>query len=151
MPIRIFISALVCLFASQLSADEKPEQVPLDPKAGTYESGPFRYVLTDVISNDSSVTRVGTLFRGGRPVAGSDYFRLELPIGSFIWYPPKPSAPNDSPLAGWIRIDPRRKYPRFTMAVIDPDSTPDAKVWRTVERNPALFQELKARTGTSPP
>lgn len=133
----------MCVIAVQGLAAETPKQVPLEPKVGTYELKPYRYVLTHVIYNDGSITKVGSLFRNGMPVAGTDFYRLELSIGSFIWHPSKPSEYSSCHLVGWIRIDPTKKHSAWTMALIDSKPAPDAKVLRTVERNPVPVKPVK--------
>lgn len=118
--------------APPVHADDKPAQVPLDPAAGTYEIGDYRYVLSELATNEGRVTQVGTLYRKGLPVAGDDYFRLELPIGSFIWHPPM----EGEPATGWSRINPEMKHPRWSMALIEPAPAKDAKFLRTMMRDP---------------
>jgi hypothetical protein len=134
MKFSVLTLSIACSVACSLGADEVAKQVPIDPPPGAYEVAPFRYVLTQVVNNDGSVTQVGTLSRDGVPVAGSDFYRLELPIGSFIWYPSKPSEHSPGDQIGWIRIAPLKKYSRWEMALIEPNPPPNAKLLRTVQR-----------------
>ena len=126
------ILAILCLVAPIAHGDDRQTQVPLAPKAGAYEIGSYRYVLTLIVTNDGRVTEVGSLFRDGLPIAGDDYFRLELSVGSFIWYPVN----EQGRMFGWTRIDPDKKHSEWYMALMEPKPDRCANMWRTVMRDP---------------
>lgn len=126
------IFAMLLLAAPMADGDEKQTQVPIAPKAGIYEIDSYRYVLTPIVTNAGRVTEVGSLFRDGLPIAGDDYFRLELSVGSFIWYPVNEQGHS----YGWTRIDPGMKHSEWYMALIEPKPDRRAGMWRTVMRDP---------------
>jgi hypothetical protein len=130
LPRHGLLIALLCL-ATPSEAADPPAMVPFPAAAGTYDHGDYRFVLSVVVTNEGKVTEVGSLFRGGLPIAGGDYYRLELPLGSFIWFPPK----ENGPAQGWTRIGPT-KQSRWSMALIEPNPPKDAKFLRTIMRNP---------------
>jgi hypothetical protein len=141
MTLRNLLLTALCLLVSRADASDKPTEVPLHPEAGTYEVGAYRFVLSVVVTNEGQFTEVGSLFRDGLPIAGSDYYRLELPNGSFIWYPPRDGETSQ----GWTRIDPHMKHSRWSMALIEPAPAQTAKYLRTVMRDPILKDAPRAK------
>lgn len=123
----VFITGSMALAAEP----DRVEQVPLSPKPGVYHSKAFLYTLTELPRAGSKPVLVGSLVWDNAPVAGGDYHRLELPCGSFIWYPPA----ADQVEIGWTRIDPEMKYDRWTMATIAEKKTAQGH-WVTQPRDP---------------
>lgn len=145
---RLITILLIGAFAftiadGQTPADTKREKVssvPLEPKPGIYECGSYTFFLQELPRADGSVIQAGSLYLDGKPVAGGDYHRLELPIGSFIWYPPIENANQ----IGWARIDPGKKHSRWNMAVIS-DRKDSRGNWVTKERPSAEEEERNRR------
>ena len=141
---RLITILLIWVFAftvanGQIPADtrhEKVSSVPLEPKPRIYECGPYTFSLQELPRADGSAIQVGSLYLDGKPVAGGDYHRLELPIGSFIWYPPIENAKQ----FGWTRIDPKKKHSRWDMAVIS-DRKDSRGNWVTKDRPSAEKEE----------
>lgn len=131
--LRCMFAVALCLLllGGSARAAAPLREVPLDPQVGDYEIGDYRYVLSEAIGNDGRTIRTGALLRYELPIAGDDFFRLELPIGSFIWHP---SHGGDGK-QGWQRIDSGKKHPEWYMAVIEPPAK-DARYLRTRRRDP---------------
>ncbi|MFN0129834.1 MAG: hypothetical protein ACKV19_24480 [Verrucomicrobiales bacterium] len=140
---------LIGAFAStvadgQIPADarqEKVSSVPLEPKPGIYECGSYTFLLQELPRADGSAIQAGSLYLDGKPVAGGDYHRLELPIGSFIWYPLTENAKQ----IAWTRIDPKKKHSRWDMAVIS-DRKDSRGNWVTKQK-PSPEEEDRNRRG----
>jgi hypothetical protein len=130
-PAVVFLSALLFLSGSVSRGDDPDRGVPLNPKPGVYRCGADVYTLTDLPRAEGKPVQVGLLSRANSAVAGGDYHRLELPIGSFIWDPPTAGRSE----VGWTRIDPRRKHSRWTMASIDTRKDAEGR-WITLPRDP---------------
>jgi hypothetical protein len=108
-----FASFMLCV---ALAATARAgEHVPLDPVEGIYEQGEWRYQL--VILNQGLEARrsVGTLTFRGKEVVGSAYARIATQLGPFQWA----GYDWESERIGWYRIDPAKKYARWTRVRID--------------------------------
>lgn len=133
MNLRMLLLPVVLFACGPALAEEKVGDdriVPVDPKPGVYPCGAFTYTLLELPRAEGKPLLVGSLAKEGAPVAGGEYYRLELPIGSFIWYPPI----ADSAEVGWIRIGPK-KYSRWSMAILDEKKNAQGQ-WVTRMRDP---------------
>ncbi len=146
---RLITILLIGAFASTVADGQIPagarlekfSSVPLEPKPGIYECGSYTFFLQELPRADGSAIQAGSLFLDGKPVAGGDYHRLELPIGSFIWYPLTENAKQ----IGWTRIDPKKKHSRWDMAIIS-DRKDSRGNWVTKQK-PSPEEEERDRRG----
>jgi hypothetical protein len=132
----------------QISADtrqEKVSSVPVEPKPRIYECGSYTFFLQELPRADGSAIQAGSLYLDGKPVAGGDYHRLDLPMGSFIWYPPTENAKQ----IGWTRIDPEKKHSRWVIAIIS-DRKDSRGNWVTKEK-PSPEEERNRRREVGQP
>lgn len=136
---RLFWFVLVFVPGSMALGD-KPDPaapVPLSPKPGVYRSGAYVYTLIELPRSEGKPVLVGSLARDNAVVTGGDYYRLELPSGSFIWYPPA----EDQLEVGWTRINPERKHSRWSMAIIAEKKNAQGH-WVTKPRDPIVEPPL---------
>ena len=90
-------------------------QVPLNPTDGVYTEGDWTYQLVVLKRGTAAATGVGKLSFKGKEVVGSPFARLRNELGEFMWA----GYECGTPRLGWYRIDPRKKYARWTMVRID--------------------------------
>src|SRR5438093_20219 len=88
--------------AGRARPSREARSVPLEPKPGTYRCESYTFTLQELPRADGKAIQVGSLSLNDIPVAGGNYHRLELPVGSFIWYPQA----EDAQSIGWTRINP---------------------------------------------
>lgn len=96
---RILAPLLILLVAPlNVSATDTPRTASFPTKAGTYESGPWKYIYHITSKGSRSERRHGQLFQKGLPVPGTLGDVRDNPLGRFVYFGDKPQ--NYS--RGWL-------------------------------------------------
>jgi len=103
------------------------EKVPFTPEDGTYEKGKWKYVRVVLNEGTRSEVSVGKLIYDNKEILGKEHHRLSTELGEFLFSTYEKKYGH----AGWRCIDPKKKYSKWTKAVINQNSQKLA-YWTTV-------------------
>ena len=119
--IYCFLGVILLVVSSTSAA----EQVPLNPVDGVYKVGDWTYQLISLGRGTADEKTVGKLSFKDKEVIGSEFDRLRSELGEFMW-----AGYNcGQSQVGWYRINPQKKYSRWTMVRID--ESQQGPYWKT--------------------
>src|SRR5215475_8210709 len=109
-------AVMACLVASLLIIGLfafPMQDVPIRDRV--YEKGDWKYQVLVLAGGTTARKTIRELTFRNKEVIGDVYHRITTDLGQFMWV----SYDCEGSRCGWYKIDPKRKYPRWTRVKID--------------------------------